>query len=123
MAGAPERVAFQRRPGRCHRRVCRQEAGQRVSRRQWSGKVLAGQRMRMLIVYCLKGYGRPISDSLFFTMVLDDTFDLLSGTHDDRAALVQVGGLQLHDALGTGACQTTGLFDNETHRVAFVHQA
>src|ERR1035438_8804991 len=51
-----------------------------------------------------------------------DPLDLVPGAQDQRRALVQAGGRQVHDALAPGARAAAGLLDDERDRIALVHQ-
>ena len=60
---------------------------------------------------------------LGFEVVGDQPLDFIFGAHDNRAALMQMRGLQFHNALGAGAGRTAGLLDDKAHRIGFIHQA
>ena len=62
------------------------------------------------------------SHLLRFKMISNDSFHFVLGAHDDWAALMEIRRLSFHDPLGAGGHQAAGLFDDEAHRVGFIHQ-
>ena len=63
-----------------------------------------------------------VTQSLGVKVVGNDPFNFIPGSHNHRAALVQVGGRQLHDPLSTRGGESASLFNDETHRVGFVQE-
>src|ERR1039457_2508559 len=70
-------------------------------------------------------YGRtkfPTGTNLDLFVIADDASDFILRAEDHRHALMQVGRLDVHDALISAGRNTARLFDDEGHRIGFVQQ-
>src|ERR1035438_2383506 len=70
-------------------------------------------------------YGRtrfPNGSNLGLLVIADEASDFILRAEDHRHALMQVGRLDVHDALISAGRNTARLFDDEGHRIGFVQQ-